>query len=225
MIWLNKLTIVVINKSNYKPVTSLEAKVLYQKDNIWQEKIISINREGKGYFSDKLLLEPEIFIIPCHLKGFKPIILHKKIPWYQKTLYIECEKTKTTKVTGKLVDSDGNGINNALLMMRLNYPLPEKLKDLNEKTNLIFDNQSISNHSIRTSLFAISNKDGLFEFIEVSEGTWFLIGQNEPIKVKPPNVVDIGIIPGKNVEGKLSKFIFYRGKNIIVTSVPAKDKK
>ena len=200
--WLNTLVIVVRDKRTKRPIQTIRMKILYEVDGTWKEKVITIWNTGRGKFHDKLALRPEVFIVPAYVAGYKPVVVHSKIRWYQKTLYIDCEEVdKRGVIRGKVVDSKNRPLNEVPLQVKFKYPMDAFLEKINKKWKFIFDRDKIDGYDFVTSLKASTNSKGEFDF-KVPVGTWYFLEIPEipPIDVSENQVVNVGKIKIANIE-------------------------
>ena len=195
--WLDSLDIIVLDKHTGERIQTIKMKVLYQADGDWKAKSITIWNTGQGVFRGKLKYKPEIFIVPAHVSyNYKPLIIHRKIPWYQKTLYIYCDRiSETGTLKGRIVDIDNKPLEGIYLQIQYKYPMDDFLKKVNDQTRLIFDPQKVDMFGCATSLGVLTDSDGVFE-CRVPLGHWYLFGIPEvrPVMVYANKATDIGTI-------------------------------
>ena len=200
--WLNTLVIVVRDKYTKKPIQTIRMKILYKVDKTWKEKIIAIWNTGRGEFHDKLALNPEVFIVPAYVAEYKPVIIHSKIKWYQKTLYIDCEQVKQYGIIrGKVIDLKNRPLNKVPLYMQFKYPMNSFLGKINKKGKFIFAKDRMDMYDFVTSLLTYTNFKGEFEF-KVPVGIWYFLGIPEipPITVSENKIINTGKIKITNIE-------------------------
>jgi len=217
--WLNTLVIVVQDKYTKKPIQTIRMKILYKVDKTWKEKIITIWNNGRGEFHDKLILNPEVFIVPSYVGGYKPVVIHSKIQWYQKTLYIYCEQVKKYGIIrGEIINLKNRPLNKVPLSIQFKYPMNTFLEKINKKGKFIFAKDKMDKYDCATSLKTYTNPKGEFEF-KVPIGTWYFLGIPEisPISISENQMINIGKIKITNIE-QLYRYISddisinYRGK-------------